>query len=156
MKLDFDKRIDELFLDLPEPPAERELWARAVQSGKTVFLSGAFPYKEGKLAYKGRLGLEYTADTGRLAAHAACMQALGALREHLGGSFNKVKQIVMLRGYIACGAEFKDHAKVMDGASRLLLDIFGNSAGRHARIDVGVNALPNGATLELELMVEIR
>ena len=154
--MDFDKKIDELFLDLPEALPESGAVANAVQVGKLIFLSGALPWKEGKIAYKGRLGLEVSIDNGRAAAHAACMQALGTLRNFLGGRLNKVKQVVHLKGYISSGGDFHEQQKVLDGASRLLHDIFGDTAGKHARTAVGVNVLPNNAAIELELVVEVK
>jgi enamine deaminase RidA (YjgF/YER057c/UK114 family) len=154
--MDFDDRIDELFLDLPEPPPEFGGIANAVQMGKTVFISGVFPWKNGKMAYKGRLGLELRSDNGKLAAHAACMNALGMLRAFLDGSLNKIKRIVQLRGFVASGAEFHDQDKVLDGASQLITDIFGQTAGKHARTAIGVTALPNNAAIQLELIVELK
>ena len=154
--MDFDKRLEELFLDLPEAPSELGMTANAAQAEKMVYLSGAFPFKEGKMAYKGRLGLELTADNGKLASHTACMQAISILRTFLGGSLNKVKKIVMMKGYVASGAEFREHAKVLDGASQLITDVFGNAAGRHARSAIGVNVLPNNAAVEIELIVEVK
>ncbi len=154
--MDFDKRIEELFLDLPEPSKEKGIVANAVQTGKLVYLSGALPFKEGKMAYKGRVGLELTVDNGRQASHTACMQALSMLRVFLGDSLNKVKQVIARKGYVSSGAEFKDHGKVLDGASQLLNDVFGANVGRHVRTAVGVNVLPNNAAVELELIVEVR
>jgi len=153
--MNFDKRIDELFIDLPEPAPEVGAVVHVAQTGKLLFAGGAFPWKDGRMSYRGRVGLELNLDSGRSAAHAAALQALGMLRRHLGGTLNKVKRIVMLRGFIASGSEFKDHHKVLDGASQLLIDIFGSSAGKHARSAVGVTALPHGAPVELEMVVEI-
>lgn len=153
--MNFDGRIEELFIDLPEPPIEKGGVANAVQAGKFVFIGGVLPWKEGKLAFSGRLGLELNLDAGQRAAHSACINALSMLNAHLGGSLNKVKKIALLRGFIASGAEFKDQHKVLDGASKLLNDIFGN-AGKHARSAIGVNTLPFGAAVELELIVEIK
>jgi len=147
--MDFDKRVEELFLDLPEMPAS------AVQAGKLVFIGGVLPWREGKMAYKGRVGLELNLDAGRLASHAACQQALGILRKHLGGSFNKVRQVVSLRGFIASGTEFHEQDKVLDGAAKLLQDVFG-PAGKPVRSSVGVTALPHDAAVELELVVEMK
>jgi enamine deaminase RidA (YjgF/YER057c/UK114 family) len=153
--MDFDKKIDELFLDLPEITPTAGIAANVVQTGKLVFLSGVLPMKEGRLACKGRVGLEVNAEAGRMAAHAACVLSLGILRNFLGGSLNKVRQIVSLRAFVASGAEFKDHQKIADGALELLSDIFGN-AGKPARAAVGVTALPSNATVELEMIVEIK
>ena len=153
--MNFDKRIDELFIDLPEPAPEVGAIVHVAQAGKLLFVGGAFPWKDGRMAYRGRIGLELNLDSGRLAASAACMQAIGQLQKYLGGTLNKIKRIVMLRGFVASGSEFKDHQKVLDSASQLLTDIFGSVAGRHARSAIGVTALPHGAPVELEMVVEI-
>lgn len=154
--MDFDKRIEELFLDIPEVLTPTGSVLPAVQTGKLVFLSGLLPWKEGRMGYKGRVGLELNVDTGRQASYAACVYGLGILRNFLGGSLNKVRQIVSLRGFVASGAEFHEQGKVVDGASQLLYDVFGAGAGRHTRTAVGVNTLPNGAAVELELVVEVK
>lgn len=154
--MDFDKRIVEIFLDLPEVPPEPPAISHVVQAGKLVIISGALPWKEGRMLHKGRLGLELNVDAGRQASHAACVQALAMLNKFLQGSLNKIKKIVMLRGFVASGAEFYDQNKVLDSASQLLLDVFGSTTGRHARSAVGVNALPHGAAVELELVVEVK
>lgn len=153
--MDFDKRVGELFLDLPETPPEKGVTAHAVQAGKLIFISGILPWKEGRMVYKGRVGLELNVDAGRQAAHAACMQALGVLRTTLDGSLNKVRKIVFLRGFVASGSEFYDQNRVLDGASQLLSDIFG-SAGKHASTAIGVTSLPFGAAVELELIAEVK
>lgn len=153
--MDFDQRVEELFLDLPEPAPEVGAVANIAQSGKQLFISGAFPWKDGRMSHRGRVGLELNLDSGRLASHAACMQALGMLQKYLDGSLNKVKRIVYLRGYVASGSEFKDHHKVLDSASQLLMDVFGG-AGKHARSAIGVSALPHGAPVELEIVVEVK
>jgi enamine deaminase RidA (YjgF/YER057c/UK114 family) len=126
-----------------------------VQTGKLVIACGALPWKEGRMAYKGRLGLEVKLDTGKQAAFAACMQALSAIRSHFSGTLNKIKQVVSLRGYVAAGGEFYEHHKVLDGASQLLSDVFG-AAGKHTRTAVGVASLPFGASVEIELIVETK
>jgi len=153
--MDFDGKAEELFLEFQEPSPLNGALAHVVQTGKLAFVGGVLPWKEGRMVYKGRLGLEVKVDTGKQAAHAACMQALSALRAHLGGSLNKVKQVVALKGYVASGAEFYEHQKVLDGASQLLFDIFG-PAGRHTRSAVGVASLPFGAAVEIELIVEVK
>ena len=154
--MDFDKKAADLFLDIPEAPKETGVVANAVQTGKLVFVSGAYPWKEGRLAYKGRLGIELTPDVGRMAANAACVQALGFLNGHLKNSLNKVKRIVSIKVNIAAGSDFKNHQKVADGASLLLNDVFGPLAGKHSRVVVGVNSLPMGAAVEVELIAEVK
>lgn len=153
--MDFDGKTEELFLEFQEAAPVGGPTVGIVQTGKLVIAGGALPWKDGRMAYKGRLGLEVKVDTGKQAAFAACMQALSSIRAHLGGTLNKVKQVVALRGYVASGAEFYEQQKVMDGASQLLADIFG-TAGRHTRTAIGVASLPFGAAVEIELIVEVK
>ena len=153
--MDFDERLDELYIDLTEAgplPAGVE---HAVKTGHLVFVSGKLPRAEGRLTHRGRLGLEMTLDQGKAAARAALVQSLSALWHFLDGSLNKVKRIVAVRGFVASGADFKEHQKVFELASKLLIDIFGN-AGKHSLTAVGVSNLPNGAAVEIELIVEVK
>ncbi|MDO8527394.1 MAG: RidA family protein [Deltaproteobacteria bacterium] len=153
--MDFEKRIAELFIELPDPPRMiNKGVVQSVLSGKLLYVGGALPYIEGKLSFKGRLGLEVSTDQGGMAARHALSQALSAVRDNVG-SLNKIKQIVQLHGFIATGGDFKEHDKVLDPASSLLFDIFG-VAGKHARMVVGVNSLPQNACLSLTLLVEIK
>jgi len=156
LHMNFDKKIEELFIDLPEPAPEVGATVHVAQAGKLLFIGGVLPWKDGRMAYRGRVGLELNLDAGRSSAHAAGLQALGLLRKYLDGSLNKVKGIVLLRGYVASGSEFRDQHKVLDGASQLLIDIFGPTSGRHTRSAVGVTSLPHGAPVELELVAEIK
>lgn len=153
--MDFDERLEELFIDLTEAAPEQGGVVHAVKTGHLVFVSGKLPRAEGRLTYKGRLGLDVTLDHGKAAARAAMVQSLSALWHFLGGTLNKVKRIVAVRGFVASGADFKDHHKVFELASRLLVDIFG-TAGQHSLTAVGVNNLPNGAAVEIELIVEVK
>ena len=154
--MNFDDRIEELFLDIPESPPEAGPVVHVVQTGKLLFMSGIYPWKHGKMAYKGRVGLELTVDAGKLAAHSATLQFLGILKKHMNGSLSKVKQIVSLRGYISSGAEFHDQHKVLDGASQLIYDVFGSVAGKHTRTAIGVTSLPHSAAVSLEFIVEVK
>jgi len=154
--MDFDTKADELYLDFNEPAKEVGPVLNVVQTGKLLYVSGALPFKEARLSHKGRVGIEVTTDSARLASHAACLQALGFIRKYLDGSLNKVKKVVMLRGYVASASEFHEQGKVLDGASQLLVELFGPVAGKHARVAVGVNVLPNNAPVMIELVVEIK
>lgn len=151
--MDFEKRLQELFIELPE--VQRPIGAAIpwVQSGKLLLVGGAYPYSQGKLSFKGRLGLEVSTDQGALAARHAALYLLSCVRAALG-SLNKVVRIVQLTGYIASGGDFKEHEKVLDGASSLFRDVFG-SHGVHTRVAAGVGTLPHGACLELSLIVEV-
>lgn len=150
----FDDRLYDLFVDLPEPPTAGTGCANAVRAGKLLFVSGVLPRSEGKMM-KGRVGVEVTVDKAKLAARAALINALGIAVHELGGSLNKVKHMVSMSGSVACGADFKDHTKVLDGASELIKDVFGSS-GKHVREAVGVSSLPQGATLSLSIVMELK
>ncbi|OGQ46760.1 MAG: hypothetical protein A3H42_05330 [Deltaproteobacteria bacterium RIFCSPLOWO2_02_FULL_46_8] len=152
--MDFEKRLKELFIDLPEVRPTSQALSSAVQSGKLLYLTGQLPYSEGKLSFKGKLGLEILSDQGMLAARYALFHCLSVIQDTLG-SLNKVKQVVQLSGWMATGGDFKDHDRVLDAASQLLTEIFG-PMGKHTRIAIGVNTLPHGACLELALVVEVR
>lgn len=150
----FDDRLFELYIELPEPPAVEKTAVHAVKTGKLLFVSGVLPRSEGKMM-KGRAGVDVSLDKAKLAARAALVNAFGIISAELGGSLNKIKRIVKLSGAVACGADFKDHLKVFDSASGLLKDVFGNQ-GKHAREVVGASSLPEGAVVELSLVVELK
>jgi enamine deaminase RidA (YjgF/YER057c/UK114 family) len=150
----FEERIDELFIDLPEPAVEAENFVQVSKVGKLVYLSGQLPYAEGRLGYKGRVGLELTLDAGKAAARAAIIQALGVLQKNLG-SVNKIKKVVHAKLYIATGADFKDHKKVAAGGLELFQEIFGAS-GKPSLDVMGCTSLPEGAAVQLSLVVEVK
>jgi enamine deaminase RidA (YjgF/YER057c/UK114 family) len=150
----FDDRLFELYIDLPEPPSAEKATAHAVKAGKLLFVAGVLPRSEGKMM-KGRVGVDVTLDKAKLAARAALVNAFGIMAQELGGTLNKIKRIVKLSGAVACGADFKDHFKVLDSASELLKDVFGNQ-GKHVREVIGASSLPEGAVVELSLVVELK
>lgn len=107
-----------------------------------------------KLAYPGRLGDDLTLEAGRASARQACLQGLGTLRSFLG-TLDRVEQVVKVTGFVRATPDFPDLPGVMDGASELLVEVFGD-AGRSARSSVGVAALPFGASVEVEMSVRLR
>lgn len=153
--MDFDEKLADLFIDLPEPPTPAAGTAHAVQAGKFLYISGIIPFSEGKVQTKGRVGLEVRPDSAKLAARTAAVNALAVIAAECGGTLNKVKRIVEVTGYIASGGDFQNHFKVMDGISELFLQVFG-PAGKHARGAVGCSNLPNNACIELSLIVELK
>jgi len=155
MKNDFDRRLEELYIDLPEPPTDRGSVTGTASSGKLLYVSGAIPYASGRVHYTGRAGVELTLDTAKLAARSAAVLAISQAWHALGGSLRKVKRVLRMDGYIASSVDFKDHAKVLDGASDLLGDIFG-PGGKHARSAVGVASLPQNACVSLSIVFELK
>lgn len=156
MSVTFDQRATELFLEFAEPkPAEPGTRHVAIV-GKLAFVCGALPVQEARLTHKGQVGTDVAlVDKARNSARQAVVTALGYLRAELGGSLNTVATIVQLTGHIACAPDFRDHDKVFDRASDLLIQIFGTK-GRHARSIAGVASLPKGAPVMVDLIVALK
>ena len=152
-KPSFEARVRELGIEVPTLPPPLAAYVPAVRTGNLVYASGQTPTIEGVLQVRGTLGADLTVDQGQAAARLAALNCVAEVRGSLG-SLDKVVRIVRLTGYVASAPGFGDQPAVMNGASRLLEEIFGE-AGRHARSAVGVAELPGGAPVEVELIVEV-
>jgi len=148
-----EDRLKELGIDLPEAPAPLGSYVPYVQTGQLIFLSGMLPLINGKLVRTGRVGENVTVDEAREDARRATINALAVLKARTG-NLARVKQCVQITGYIASGDDFTEQPQVLNAASDLLFDIFGES-GRHARAAVGVNVLPLQSPLEIAFIFEI-
>jgi enamine deaminase RidA (YjgF/YER057c/UK114 family) len=145
--------LDSMGIKLPVVSAPMANYVRFVQTGNLVFTSGHGPTTaEGKLI-TGRLGADLTIEQGYEAARITGLQLLATLQQALG-NLNRVKRIVKVLGMVQCTPDFKDQPKVMNGFSDLMVAVFGEK-GRHARSAVGMNALPNGMAVEIEMVVEV-
>ncbi len=153
--MDFDEKLDELYIDLPEPPTPAAGTVHAVQVGKLLYISGVLPMSEGKIQPKGRVGLEVKLDNAKFAARVAAVNALSIITAECGGTLNKVKRIIEATGFVASGGDFRQHFKVLDGATELLNQVFG-SFGKHTRNAIGCASLPENACVELSLIVELK
>lgn len=153
--MDFDDKLDELFIDLPEPPADLGPSVAAVTVGKLLIVGGALPLAEGRIQFPGRVGIEVRTDSAKLAARTAAVMALSLARRELGGTLSKIRRIVRVDAFVAAGVDFRDHAKVADGAGELFAQVFGNH-GRHVRAVVGVSSLPQQACVELMVTFELK
>ncbi|QQR81564.1 MAG: RidA family protein [Deltaproteobacteria bacterium] len=152
--ISIDQKLKELQIVLPEiVPAGN--YVPAVRTGNLLFVSGQLPKVEGKIAYKGRVGKDLNIETARRAAKACVVNLIAVLKNELG-ALEKVKKIVRVMGYINTYPGFNDHVKVMDAASELLVEVFGETVGPHARAVVGVVELPLMASMEMELIAEVR
>ena len=114
---------------------------------------GHGPYKDGKTLILGKLGKELTVEEGYKTARNVALNCLASVKASLG-SLDKVKRVVKLLGMVNCTEDFKDQPKVINGASDLLVEVFGE-AGRHARSAVGMQALPNQIPVEIEMILEV-
>ena len=147
-----EQRLKDLGITLPPPPIPFGAYVEAVQIGRLLFLSGMLPVVDRKPQFIGRLGGELSVEEGRKAAELAALSALAAVREHLG-SLDKVTGVAKLGVYIATAGDFRDHPKVADGASELLLKVFGPEM-LSGRVVPGVASLPLGLPVEVELVLE--
>jgi enamine deaminase RidA (YjgF/YER057c/UK114 family) len=146
-------RLTELGIELPPVPAPVAAYVPAVRTGNLVFTSGQVPVIGGKLAASGKVGAEVTPeDAGRL-ARACALNALAAVHGLVG--LDSMVRVVKVVGFVASATGFTGQPAVVNGASELLVEIFGE-AGTHARSAVGVAELPLGAPVEVELVVEVR
>jgi enamine deaminase RidA (YjgF/YER057c/UK114 family) len=148
-----EQRLRELGITLPPPPTPFGAYVEAVTIGKLVYLSGMLPVVGHEPQFIGRVGGKLTAEDGRNAAELACLSALSAARSHLG-SLDKVTAVAKLGVYIATENDFRDHPKVADGASEMLLKVFGEEK-LSGRVVLGVASLPLGLPIELELVLEV-
>ncbi|MBX5157922.1 MULTISPECIES: RidA family protein [unclassified Rhizobium] len=148
-----ERRLQELGITLPSPPTPLGAYVEAVRSGNLVFFSGMLPVVNRQPRYIGRVGGALTSEDGRKAAETATLSALAAAKDYLG-SLDRVVRIVKLGVYIATEGDFRDHPKVADGSSEMLLQVFGEEK-LSGRIVLGVASLPLGVPIELELVLEV-
>lgn len=148
-----DERLAELGLELPAAPQPVASYVPVVLAGPMAFVSGQIGMVDGQTLHPGRLGGEVTVEQGQEAARRCALQALAALKAEIG-SLDRVRRIVMVNVFVASGLGFTEQPKVANGASDLLVEIFGD-AGRHARTSVGPAQLPLGAPVEVALIAQI-
>ena len=146
-------KIDGLGLKLPDAPKPVAAYIPAKQSGNLVFTAGQLPMVNGELISKGLLGQDVEIDEANKAARICTLNALAAIKGVIG-DLDRIKQIVRVVGFVASVPTFTQQPAVVNGASELLLEIFGE-AGKHARSAVGMAVLPLNASVEIELTVEV-
>ena len=146
-------KLKELRILLPETPKPVAAYIPAKQTGNLVFTAGQLPMVNGELVSKGLLGQDVEIDEANKAARICTLNALAAIKGVIG-DLDRIKQIVRVVGYVASVPTFTQQPAVVNGASELLLEIFGEN-GKHARSAVGMAVLPLNASVEIELTVEI-
>ncbi len=151
--MSFELRLKELGIELPAAPKPVANYLPVVRVGDLLFLSGVLPSKEGQLVMAGKLGADVSIEQGVAAARLAVLNALAIVKAE-AGSLDRVKRIVKMVGHIASAPGFTDQPLVLNGASDLLVAVFGE-AGRHARVAVGAAELPRQAPIEIELIVQV-
>lgn len=153
MTNEIEQRLSELGLTLPDAPAPAANYVPFVQSGSLVFVSGQISSGPDGLIC-GKLGAELSLDDGVAAARACALALIAQLRAACGGDLTRLRRVVKLTGFVNCTPDFTDQPKVVNGASDLMVAVFGE-AGRHARAAVGAPSLPLGVAVEIEGVFEI-
>lgn len=153
MTISAEQRLKELGISLPRPPTPLGAYVETVQSGNLLFLSGTIPMENGVLRFKGRIGAEVSLEDGRLAARLAALNALALAKAHLG-SLDRVTRVVRLGISLGATPEFQEHPKVADGASELLISVFGADK-MSTRLVFGMGSFPVGTCVVLESIFEV-
>ena len=149
-----EKKLQELGLTLPGPPAPAASYLPFRINGNTLILAGVICISEGKVTHAGQVGRDQTVETGYAAAQVCALNALASIKAALG-ELDRVRDFLFVSGYVNAVAGFDQSPQVINGASDLFLKVFGE-AGRHARAAVAVNGLPRGATAEIQAVIEVR
>lgn len=148
-----EKRIEELGLELPVRTGPLANYVSTVRTGNLVFVSGHGPTLEGKPVYQGKVGQDLDLETAYAAAKLTMLNCLASLKIEIG-DLDRVKRVVKLLGMVNATPDYTDHPRVINGASDLLVELFGDN-GRHARSAVGMGSLPFGIPVEIEMIVEV-
>ena len=150
-----EARIKELGITLPPPPKPAGNYVPGVRVGNLLFLSGHGPIRsDGKKMVAGKVGKDLTVEQGYAVAREVGLNLLASTRHHLG-SLDKVKRVVKVLGMVNSAEGFGDQPKVINGFSDLMVEVFGEAIGKHARSAVGMAALPNSIPVEIEMILEV-
>jgi enamine deaminase RidA (YjgF/YER057c/UK114 family) len=151
--MSYERKLNELHIELPPPPQPLAIYVPAVLAGNILYLSGVLPMQDGQLVFSGKLGRDLTVAQGMEAARLALLNALAIAKQALG-TLDRVTRVVKVVGHVASAEGFVQQSQVLNGASDLLVEIFGE-AGRHARVAVGAAELPRGAPVEIEVIFSV-
>lgn len=151
---DAETKLKELKIELPAINKPLANYVHAVRSGTLLFLAGKGPGRADGTLVTGKVGKDLSLEQGKDAARLTAINQLAILKAELG-DLNRVKRIVKVLGMVNCESDFKDHSKVINGFSDLLVEVFGEK-GKHARSAVGMCSLPNNMAVEIELIVEFK
>ena len=151
----FDENIKNLGLNIPDLPKALANYVPYKLIGKTIYISGQAPVQNGELIYKGKVGSDISIEEGIEAAKLCVINIIAALKTGLEGDWDKLDSFVKLTGFVNCQDNFTDQPKIINGASDMLVEIFGDQ-GRHARVSVVSNALPLGIAVEIDAIVQLK
>ncbi len=148
------QRLAELGIELPQAPAPAANYIPFVVTGNLVFVAGQVPVQNGEVRFKGRLGEDMDVDEGYQAARLCGLNLIAQAQAAADGDLDKIKRVVKLGGFVNATSDFTDHPKVVNGASDLMAEVFGE-AGKHARFAIGAGSLPLGVSVEVDGVFEL-
>ena len=151
----FEKNIKNLDLNIPDIATPVANYVTYKIFDKILYVSGQAPSKEGSLIYIGKVGEEITEEDGVKAAELCCINIIAALKSAINSDWEKLEGFIKLGGFVNCNANFTNHPQIINGASNLLVKIFGEQ-GKHARFAVGSNSLPMNISVEIEAIIKLR
>ena len=151
----FEENIKKLDLIIPEMPTPMANYVPFKVADNTVYVSGQGPVVDGKIIYSGKVGKEISEEDGIKAAELCCINIVSALKTSLNGDWDRLDTFLKLGAFVNCDENFTDQPKIINGASDLLVNIFGDK-GRHARFAVGSNALPLNISVEIDAIIKIK
>ena len=151
--MSIETKLEELGITLPEAPAAVAAYQPWIRTGNLIFTSGQLPFRDGQIAYEGKLGVELSQDDGYQAARQCALNAIAQLKA-ASGNLDKIRKIVRIEGYVHCADGFRGHPQVLNGASDLVAEIFGEK-GKHTRLALGINEMPLNAAVQLAMTAEI-
>ncbi len=146
-------KLSELGIELPETAKPLASYVPSLRTGNYIFISGNLPIRDGKLVFEGKVPLDLSIEDGYEAAKIAAINIMAAIKGEIG-DLAKVKRIVRLNGFVQCSDDFTMQPKVINGASDLFVEVFGD-IGKHTRAVMGVNSLPLNSPVEIDAIIEI-
>ncbi len=151
----FEENIKQLGIIIPDMPAPLANYVPYKVSDNIVYVSGQGPAVNGELIYKGKVNEDISIEDGIKASELCCINIIAALKKSINGDWNRLDGFLKLGGFVNCKDDFYDQPKIINGASDLLVKIFGDQ-GRHARFAVGSNALPMNISVEIDAIIKIK
>ena len=146
-------KLRELGIELPVTVKPLASYVPSLRTGNYIFISGNLPIRDGKLIFEGKVPVDLSIEDGYEAAKIAAINIMAAIKGEIG-DLAKVKRIVRLNGFVQCSDDFTMQPKVINGASDLFVEVFGN-IGKHTRAVMGVNSLPLNSPVEIDAIIEI-
>ena len=151
----FEKNIKELGVIIPALPDALANYVPFKIIDNLLYVSGQAPSQNGKIVYTGKIGEDLSEEKGVLAAELCCLNIIAVLKKSINGQWEKLDSFVKLGGFVNCNSGYTNHPNIINGASNLLVKIFGDQ-GRHTRFAVGSNSLPMNIAVEIDAIIKIK